>query len=102
MADVLQGTLDPRVAPRRVLLRHTYDKAANLRQHATTFAALRRIRPFVRDQLPMPPKNRVGSNDRGDSARGTPTRVDVHERPADAGRRRSAGDVSPAAPGGEG
>src|ERR1035437_3677153 len=66
MAHVLQRAGDPGVAPRGVLLGHPYHQAPDLGQHAGTTASPLRVRPFARDQLPMPPQNRVGRDDRRD------------------------------------
>ena len=46
--------------------RHPHDESPDLRQHARTPAPPARVRPFPRDQLPMPPQNRVGRDDHGD------------------------------------
>ena len=41
-----------------------------------------RVRPFPRDQLPMPPENRVGRDDRGDlTESATAQPVSVHRQP---------------------
>ena len=68
MPDVLQRALDPRVAPRRILLRHPHDQPPNLGEHAAPTRPGRRVRPLPGDQLPMPAEQRVGRDDRGDLA----------------------------------
>ena len=82
MADVLQRAEDPRVAPRGILLGHPHDQTPDLREHARTTASPLRVRPFPRDQLPMPPQNRVGRDDRGDLTKAaTAQPVSVHGQP---------------------
>ena len=66
MTDILEGALNPRVAPRRVLLGHPQDQPPDLGEHARTTAPPLRVRPLPRDQLPMPAENRVGRDDRRD------------------------------------
>ncbi len=82
MADVLQRADDPRVAPRRILFGHPHDQSPDLREHARTTAPPLRVRPFPRDELPMPPKNRVGRDDRGDVTQAaTAQPVSMHRQP---------------------
>src|SRR5262245_25075301 len=82
MADVLQRADDPRVAPRRVLLSHAHHQTPDLRTHARATAAAFRVRPFPRDELSMPPENRVGCDDRGDVTKAaTAQPVSVHGQP---------------------
>src|SRR5207244_10809720 len=65
-SDILQRAKDPRVAPRGILLGHAHHQTPDLREHARTTAPSLRVRPFPRDELPMPAANRVGRDDRGD------------------------------------
>jgi hypothetical protein len=65
MPHILQRTLDPRVAPRRIFLRHPHDQAPNLEEDVVA-AGLPRVRPFPRNQSAIPPQQRVGRHDRGD------------------------------------
>jgi hypothetical protein len=60
MTDILQGALDPRVAPRGILRRHPDDELVDLREHAAA------TRPG--DQLSVLAEQRVGRDDRGDLA----------------------------------
>ena len=65
MPEVLQRALDPGVAPPWILLGHPDDEPLNLREHAAP-ARPSGVRPFPSDELPMPPENRIGRDDRGD------------------------------------
>ena len=65
MSDILQRALDPRVAPRRIFLRHPYEEPVDLGEDAAP-SWPRRVRPFPRDELPMPAQNRIGRDDRRD------------------------------------
>ena len=85
MPDVLQRPLDPRVTPRRVLLRHPDDELADLREDAAT-SRTRGVCPFPCDEQPMPAQNRVGRDDRRNlTRRRLPSRC-----PCTANRRRSS------------
>jgi hypothetical protein len=64
MPDVLEGTLDPRVAPAWVLRRHADHQAPNLRLDTGPSKAARGRGRLLRDQLAVPPKNGVGRHDR--------------------------------------
>src|SRR5258706_7186442 len=66
MADILQRTLDPRVAPGRILFRHPHDEPLDFGEYAATAGPTRGTRPLPRDEFPMPAQNRVGGDDRGD------------------------------------
>ena len=46
----------------------TDGRAADLRDHAGTTRPPLRVRPLAGDQLPMPPQNRVGGDNRGELA----------------------------------
>jgi hypothetical protein len=70
------------VAPRRVLLGHAHHQPPDLREHAKTTAAAFPVRPFPRDELSMPPENRVGCDDRGDVTKAaTAQPVSMHGQP---------------------
>ena len=69
MADVFQRALDPRVPPRRILLRHPHDEPSNLQQDAATTGPPG-VAPLPRDQLTMPPEQRIGRRDRRDLLQG--------------------------------
>ena len=64
MTKILQRALNARIAPARILGRHPYDEAANLREHAGPSRAVLRVRPLPGDELPVPAENRVGRDDR--------------------------------------
>ena len=82
MTDIREGALNPRVAPRRVLLRHPQDQPSDLGEHARTTAPPLRVRPLPRDQLPMPAENRVGRHERRDRREAaTAQPVPVHGQP---------------------
>jgi hypothetical protein len=66
MPEVLQRAADPHVTPRWVLICHPHDETPDLQAHTLTTRFTRRVRPFARDELPMPAQNRVGRDDRGD------------------------------------
>jgi hypothetical protein len=69
MADVRKRTLDPRIAPRRIVRRHPYDELTDLDQHTAPPRFLG-VRPLASDQLTVPPEQRVGRGDRGDLPQG--------------------------------
>jgi hypothetical protein len=71
--DVLQGTDNPRITPRGIVLGHPHDQAPDLREGAWTPTAPLRACPFVRDQSPMPAQNRVGRHDRGNVVKAATT-----------------------------
>src|SRR5436309_9243127 len=62
MADILQRTLDPCVAPRGILFGHPDNEMPDLLEHAPTTRPAN-VRPLPRDQLSVPPENRVGCDD---------------------------------------
>src|SRR3989442_4065530 len=65
MPDILQRPLNPCVAPGGILFRHPDNEMLDLFEHApTTWPA--NVRPLPRDQLSVPPENRVGCDDRRD------------------------------------
>ena len=66
MPEILQRTLDARVAPTRILGRHPHDQPADLREHTGPSRTPLRVRPFPGDELPVPAQNRVGRDDRRD------------------------------------
>ena len=72
MADVFQRALDPRVPPRRILLRHPHDEPPNLQQDTATTAPSG-VGPLPRDELPMPSHDRVRCDDARDLMQGLPT-----------------------------
>src|SRR5438128_12589559 len=72
MTEILQRTLDAYVAPAGILAGHPYHQAADLQEHARPSRLTPRVRPFLGDQLPVPPEE-GRSNAQG--AEETPTRV---------------------------
>ena len=65
MPDILQRALDPGVAPGGILFGHPDHETLDLLEHApTTWPS--HVRPLPRDQLSVPPENRVGCDDRRD------------------------------------
>src|SRR5262249_24391436 len=71
--EVLEGTLNPGVAPRRVSLGHSHDELADLGEDTATARSPVRIRPLARHQLPVPPQQRVRRDDRRDVTQGFST-----------------------------
>ena len=57
--QVLQGTLDPAVAPRGILPRHPEGQVADFAQHAWSSHTSSLRRPFTRDKLAVPPQDGV-------------------------------------------
>jgi len=70
--EISEGTLDPRVSPRRIFLRHAEDQLLDLGPDTTT-GVLSRIGPPACHQLPMPSQQRVGADDRRELTQGRPT-----------------------------
>src|SRR4030095_5656066 len=66
MAEVLQRTLDPRVAPRGILRRHPNHQYAEVSLQSGTPGTDARISPLAGHQLTMPSKNGVGRHDARD------------------------------------
>ena len=60
MPEILQGTLDACVAPAGILAGHPYDQPADLHEHPRPSRLTPRVRPFLDDELPVPPEDRVG------------------------------------------
>ena len=59
LAQVLQGALDPRVAPGWIVRRHPNDQCSEVCLQARTMAAADTICPFARHQLAVPTQNGV-------------------------------------------
>jgi hypothetical protein len=70
--NVLEGTLNARVTPRRIVLGHAHFELPNLGQNTPTADSLPRIRPFARHQLPVPSQQRVRRDDRREVTQGSP------------------------------
>ena len=64
VTEILYRALDARVAPTRILGRHSHDEPANLQEHGRPARPTPRARPFPGDELPMPPENGVGRDNR--------------------------------------
>jgi len=71
--EILEGTLNPRVAPRRVFLGHPHDELADLGEDTPTARSPVRVRPLAGHQLPVPPQQRVRRDDRRDVTQGFST-----------------------------
>jgi hypothetical protein len=65
ISKVLQGALDPRVAPRRVLGRHAHGERPDLRVHSRAPRPATGVCPLAHDEFAMPPENGVPRDDRG-------------------------------------
>ena len=57
MIQILQRALNAGVAPPRVLRSHPHDEATDLRECIGPSRTTFRVRPFLGDELPVPPKN---------------------------------------------
>jgi hypothetical protein len=64
--QVLQRSLDPRVAPRGILRGHPQNERRDLPHDPRTAWSLRLERPLPGDQVTVPPEDCVGGHDRGD------------------------------------
>jgi hypothetical protein len=64
MPEILECTLNARVAPSRIVLGHAHDELPDLGQNPTTAASLPRMRPLARHELPVPSQQRVRRNNR--------------------------------------
>ena len=64
MAHVLQRALNPRVAPRRILGRHSNDQSSEVCLQTRSARTRASVGPFARDQFTMPAENRVWCDDR--------------------------------------
>jgi len=63
MPHVLQRTLNPRVAPGRVVLGHPHDQMPDLGQHTPRLGSSR-VGPFTSDELSVPPQQGIRRHDR--------------------------------------
>lgn len=63
VADVLQRTLNPCVAPRRILSRHSHDQGSEVCLQTTTARTRPSVGPFASDQFTLPAQNRVWRDD---------------------------------------
>ncbi len=63
MAEILEGTLNSRVAPRRIFVGHAHDELPNLGEDTAAAGSSPRIRPLARHQLPVPSQERVRGDD---------------------------------------
>lgn len=81
MPDILQRALDPCAAPRGILFGHPDDEMLDLLEHAPTTRPAK-VCPLARDQLSVPPENRVGCDDRRDLTEpATAYPVSMHGKP---------------------
>jgi hypothetical protein len=74
VAKVLERTLNPRVAPRRIFLRHPHDQVTDRADDSAAACSGPRIGPFAGDELPMPTEQRV----RRDKCRHIAQRLSAH------------------------
>jgi len=65
MSEVLQGALTPAVAARGILPRHPDRQVADLAQHTGASHASSLNGPFARDELPVPPQDRIRGHQGG-------------------------------------
>ena len=66
VTEVGQRTLDPRVAPLRILARHLHHKVSDVSaRHQAASPSSRTAVVLLGDQLPVPAENRVRSDDTG-------------------------------------
>jgi hypothetical protein len=82
MTEILQRALDAGIAPARIVSRHPHDQAPTLREHAGASRPALRVRPFPGDELPGPPKNRVGRDKRGNLRQDPATKTPAEDRQA--------------------
>jgi hypothetical protein len=66
MAQILQRSLDPRVAPPGILGGHPHNQGRDLLHDPGTAWPLRRERPLPGDELAMPPQDCVERHEGGD------------------------------------
>ena len=66
MPKVLQGSLDPAIAPCRILPRHAKGQLTDLAEHARSSDAASLSRPLSHDELAMPPQEGIGCDQRRD------------------------------------
>jgi hypothetical protein len=71
--QVLQRALEAGLAPVRILGRHSYDQAANLREHVGASRLAFRVGPLPGDELPVPAENCVRRDDRRNLRQKPPT-----------------------------
>jgi hypothetical protein len=57
MPEILQGPSDSRVSASRILFGHPHDQPPDLHEHARPTRSSCRVRPFTRDEPPMPAQN---------------------------------------------
>jgi hypothetical protein len=90
--EILEGTLNPRIAPRPVFLGHAHHELPDLGKDTATAGLLPRRRPLARHQLPVPSQQRVRRDDRREVMQGLPTEpVGSHgEAPPVSGRQPQA------------
>jgi hypothetical protein len=69
MPKVLEGPLDPRVAPCRILRCHQHDEPPDLEQHASP-SEFPGVSPLPRNQPSMPAQQGIRRRDRGDLPQG--------------------------------
>ena len=66
MPEVLERSLDPRIAPARIIGRHPNHETADFHVHTGSTRPRRRICPLPHYQFAVPPENGVRRDDRRD------------------------------------
>src|SRR5438552_11450224 len=81
MPDILQRAWEPCVAPGGILFGHPDNERLDLLEHTPTTRPAN-VSPLPRDQLSVPPENRVGCDDRRDLTEpATAHPVSRHDQP---------------------
>ena len=73
VAEVVQRTFNPRVAPSVVLSPHPDDELGDDLHHSRSAIGATFVRPLIGNELPMPAKYRVGRYERSDVGERPPT-----------------------------
>ena len=70
MAEVAEWSLDACVAPARILVSYSDNQIGDDLHHPTPTGGVSLMSPLLGDQLPVPPKDGVGSDKRSDFGEG--------------------------------
>ncbi len=70
MAEVVERPLDSRVAPARILVSHSDDQVGDDLHHPMPTRGVSFVGPLLGDQLSVPTKDGVGSDERSDFGEG--------------------------------
>jgi len=82
MPQILQRALDASAAPARILRRHAYDQAPDLREHAGASRAVASRTSTSWRSLPMPAQKRVGRDNRRNLRQNPSTKTSAEGRQA--------------------